>query len=172
MKVSLMQQIQRIGMSVAIAAFAYQPAMQASMAAGVSAEVSGEMLGQPSPTVPTNIVAANFAANKQLAQGSSFTGVGAHSTEGQVRIVEENGQRYLELGASFRTDSGPDLFVLLHRDAPPASYQPEDYVNLGRVQSFSGAQRYAIGADVDLTAFQSAVIWCQDFDVTFGYALL
>ena len=89
-----------------------------------------------------------------------------------VQIVEENGQRYLELDSSFATESGPDVFVLLHSEAVPSSYSPESYVNLGRIQSFTGAQRYAIPADVDLSVFQSAVIWCEDFNVTFGYAIL
>ncbi|MEL7070783.1 MAG: DM13 domain-containing protein [Cyanobacteria bacterium J06581_3] len=171
MTLSPIQQIKRIGLTVAIAAFAYQPAMQAN--------TSARSVLIPSPTIPMVDTASTLVAaapvelstnNKQL--GAAFVGADGHSTSGGVQIVEENGQRYLELDSSFRTDSGPDLFVLLHRDAVPGSYNSDDYVNLGRVQSFNGAQRYAIPADVDLSAFQSAVIWCQDFDVTFGYATI
>ncbi|MGB7250098.1 MAG: DM13 domain-containing protein, partial [Phormidesmis sp.] len=43
-------------------------------------------------------------------------------------------------------------------------------VNLGRLEKTDGAQRYAIPADVDIEALKSAVIWCRQFDVTFGYA--
>ncbi|MGD1897413.1 MAG: DM13 domain-containing protein [Phormidesmis sp.] len=166
---SVLQQLRKLGLAAAIAAFAYQPAMQAS----------SQQIIQPSPTVPMidTLVAAVpeqsalMAGSKQLAQGASFISAD-HETSGQAQVVEENGQRYLTLDASFRSDSGPDLFILLHKEANPDSYSPENYVNLGRLQSFEGEQRYAIPADVDLGDFRSAVIWCQDFDVTFGYAVL
>ncbi len=92
------------------------------------------------------------------------------TSAGVAKIVEEDGQRYLEFDSAFRTDSGPDLFVLLHKQATPTSYSTDNYVNLGRVQELDGAQRYAIPADVDIDALKSAVIWCQQFNVTFGFA--
>ena len=165
---TVLNKTQKVGLAVAIAAFAYQPAMQAS----------SQRLTQPSPTSPsieTLVAAAPQSAltanNKQLAASASFVNA-EKSTSGNVQIVEENGQRYLELDSTFATESGPDVFVLLHSDAVPDSYSPENYVNLGRIQSFTGAQRYAIPADVDLSDFRSAVIWCEDFNVTFGYAVL
>ena len=178
MQISLSAQVKRLGLAAAVAAFSYQPAMQANM--------SAQTFPLPSPTAPmidTFVSAApdslndvqNTAASqqltKQLAQGAPFISA-AHPTAGSAQIVEENGQRYLEFDSSFRSDSGPDLFVLLHRDAAPESYSPESYVNLGRIQEFSGAQRYAIPADVDISQLQSAVIWCREFNVTFGYATL
>ncbi|MEL6601979.1 MAG: DM13 domain-containing protein [Cyanobacteria bacterium J06614_10] len=170
MRTSLVQQIKRLGLTAAIAAFAYQPAIQAS----------SQQINSPSPTAPmieTLVAAAPdlaTAAGKQLAEqteGSPFVGAG-HPTSGNAKIVEVDGQRYLEFDEAFSSDSGPDLFVLLHREAEPQSYSQEDYVSLGRIQSFSGAQRYAIPEDVNLSDFQSAVIWCRQFNVTFGYATL
>jgi hypothetical protein len=80
----------------------------------------------------------------------------------------------LELADDFRTGRGPDLFVLLHNEAVPNSYTTttNDYINLGRLEKFRGAQRYEISADADLSDFESVVIWCRQFDVTFGYAPL
>lgn len=97
---------------------------------------------------------------------------GAKNTAGSLNIVEEDGKRYLELGEDFRTGRGPDVFVLLHKQATPVSYDEDDYVNLGMIESFSGAQRYEIPEDVDVDDFASAVIWCREFNVTFGYAKL
>jgi len=161
MQVSLSTQIKSMGLAVVLAAFAYQPAIQANAQAQLR-----------SFERPTSVAIANAAATKQQTRSGSFVDSDGHATSGGARIVEENGRRYLELDASFRSDSGPDLFVLLHSDAVPGSYSPDDYVNLGRIQSFSGAQRYAIPAGVDLSQLQSAVIWCQQFNVTFGYATL
>lgn len=168
----LVSAIKRVGLAVAIplggfaiAALSYQPAMQAD----------GLPVGQPSPTVPSMISPPTVGGPDTLlsqAAGAPFISV-AHPTAGTAQIVEAaDGQRYLEFDAAFRTDAGPDLLVLLHSDAEPETYGPENYVSLGQVQRVAGRQRYAIPADVDLQAFQSAVIWCREFDVTFGYATL
>lgn len=164
MKATLFQQAQKVGLAAAIALLSYQPAMNAS---------TSELVN-PSPTAPSidTLVAAAPPIQLAQAQGATFVGSDGHDTQGGAHIVEENGQRYLEFDEAFSSDSGPDLFVLLHREAAPTSYDPANYVNLGRIQSLNGTQRYAIPADVDISEFQSAVIWCQQFNVTFGYATL
>lgn len=158
MKVSLLQQIKLTGLTLAIAAFSYQPSTQASFAPTfVSANAAVTLAQTPS-------------AAKSAIKQATFVGDNRHETAGAAKIVEENGQRYLEFDAAFRSDSGPDLFVLLHKEAVPSTYSADNYVNLGRIQELDGAQRYAIPADVDIADLKSAVIWCQQFDVTFGYA--
>ncbi|NEP01073.1 MAG: DM13 domain-containing protein [Symploca sp. SIO2E9] len=105
------------------------------------------------------------------AVSGTFVGA-AHPTQGAVRVVTENGQRYLEFDETFKTDRGPDLFVLLHRQQTPESYKNQDYVNLGDLEKVSGTQKYAIPEQVDLADWKSVVIWCRQFNVTFGYAPL
>ncbi|MBE9065636.1 DM13 domain-containing protein [Leptolyngbya cf. ectocarpi LEGE 11479] len=105
------------------------------------------------------------------ADTSSFVTVSSN-TAGGATIVEENGKRYLEFDQSFSTEDGPDLFVLLHKEATPKSYSSEQYVNLGDLQSIEGSQRYEIPADISVDDFQSAVIWCRQFNVTFGFAAI
>lgn len=106
---------------------------------------------------------------------------GEHNTQGTVRILTENGNRYLELDSTFQTStSGPDLYVILHRSndvigstTPPAyPLQEQDYVIIDRLQAYSGAQRYQIPDDIDLAQYKSAVIWCRMFNATFGAARL
>ena len=79
-----------------------------------------------------NPCAANPCAANPCAGASTgaFEGV-AHPTSGAARIVEENGKRYLEFDAAFRSDSGPDLLVLLHQETVPQSYSSNQYVSLG-----------------------------------------
>ncbi|NEZ58336.1 DM13 domain-containing protein, partial [Adonisia turfae] len=93
-------------------------------------------------------------------------------TVGGVTIVEENGKRYLEFDETFSTDDGPDLFVLLHKEATPQSYSSDKFVNLGNLQSINGSQRYEIPEDISIDEFKSAVIWCRQFNVTFGFAAI
>lgn len=95
-----------------------------------------------------------------------------HPTSGSARIITENGKRFLVLDQAFKTDEGPDLFVLLHRENPPQTYNAESYISLGVLQTVSGEQRYAIPETVDVATLQSAVIWCRQFNATFGYAPL
>jgi len=156
MNVSLIQQAKLAGLTLAVAALSYQPNLIAS---AQQLSVASTSLGaQPA-----------LLAN---AKSASFVGGTGHTVTGGVQIIEEGGQRYLEFDSDFRTDSGPDLFVLLHREASPTSYADTDYVSLGRLQRVARTQRYEIPADVDVSAFSSAVIWCRQFDVTFGYAAL
>lgn len=96
---------------------------------------------------------------------------GDHPTQGTARIVTAN-PPYLEFDQGFKTDQGPDLFVLLHRQSVPKNYQANTYVNLGRLKQVNGSQRYTIPADIDLGEFKSVVIWCRQFNATFGYAPL
>ena len=99
---------------------------------------------------------------------------GEHPTQGTVRVVTEKGKRYLEFDQSFKTDNGPDLYVILHRsDAPPVSgIKKKDYVSIARLQNTSGVQRYAIPNNVNLADFRSVAVWCRKFNATFGYAPL
>ncbi len=95
-----------------------------------------------------------------------------HPTSGSAQIVMQNGKKYLKLDSSFQSDSGPDLFVILHRQASPKSYGKADYVNLGRLKKVSGQQMYIISNQVNIVNFKSVVIWCQKFNATFGFAPL
>jgi hypothetical protein len=95
-----------------------------------------------------------------------------YDTSGSVSIAKEDGKNYLILGQDFKTENGPDLFVVLHRSLPPQNYDAKEYIDLGKLQSISGSQKYEIPADVNPKEFKSAVIWCRKFNVTFGYAAL
>ena len=87
-------------------------------------------------------------ASTSIAQSGNFVAAEAPTT-GMAKIVEENGQKYLEIDSAFgTTDQAPDLQVLLDTVAePPANYQDAEshrYVNLGSLQSVTGEQRYPI----------------------------
>ncbi|MBE9160581.1 DM13 domain-containing protein [Nodosilinea sp. LEGE 06152] len=124
--------------------------------------------------------AATSAAEPSVIKSGSFVS-GEHETSGGARIIDDGGQFVLELDETFQTSSmGPDLVVVLHRSddvisstEPPAfPLQESDYVVLAELESFSGIQRYAIPADINLDDYQSAAIWCRRFNATFGAATL
>lgn len=133
----------------------------------------------PSPN-QSDAIAQSGGTTKKVVRSGNFVS-GEHPTQGTARIVTQNGKSFLELDQGFKTfEMGPDLVVVLHRSSdvisstlPPAYPLKEgDYVVLAPLQKFSGAQRYAIPTNVNLADFQSAVIWCRQFNATFGAATL
>ena len=97
-----------------------------------------------------------------------------HRTNGTVDIITAaNGDRILRLN-DFITDNGPALEVILYEDAtvPTQIEGKGNYISLGALKQVRGTQEYVIPADVDLSAFNAVGIWCEAFDVTFGYAPL
>ncbi len=114
-------------------------------------------------------------STQSLAQTTTRSGTfvtAAKPSQGIVTVVTDDGQSYLEFDAEFRTGSGPDVFILLHRQENPQNYDEANYVNLGKMESTSGSQRYAIPSEVNLDDYKSVAIWCRKFGVTFGYAPL
>ncbi|MBE9031015.1 DM13 domain-containing protein [filamentous cyanobacterium LEGE 11480] len=87
-------------------------------------------------------------------------------------VVQHDGKQYLKFDNKFKSDNGPDLFVLLHRQASPKQYRASDYVSLGRLKNVAGEQVYEIPEGIDVSVFKSAVIWCRQFNATFGFAPL
>jgi Electron transfer DM13 len=102
-------------------------------------------------------------------------------TRGGASIVTKNGRSFLQLDSGFKTSNqGPDLVVVLHRSgnvlgttqAPNYALKGGDYIVLSRLKKYSGAQTYAIPANINLANYRSAAIWCRKFNATFGVATL
>ena len=146
------------------------------------------MSAATAPIVQAETVAihSNNSDNILVSQASTSTlksgdfVSGNHPTSGGVRIFSENGKKYLEFEDNFKTDAGPDLFVILHVSddvigstaAPTHSIEEGDYVNLASLQEVSGTQRYEIPDTVELDKYGSVAVWCRQFNVTFGAAQL
>ncbi len=126
-----------------------------------------------SPTIEETTTADTSETSSEVQATATGNFVEAeHPTMGVVTIVNENGKNYLEFDDTFKSDDGPDLFVLLHKSEVPKTYQEADYISLGELQSIQGSQRYEIPDNVNLADYQSTVIWCRKFNATFGYATL
>lgn len=59
-----------------------------------------------------------------VAQGNTsneFVTLNTNTTTGTLNIVEEDGEQYIEFADDFQTTEGPDLEIILHKDAavPP-----------------------------------------------------
>ncbi len=72
---------------------------------------------------------------------------------------------------NFRTSSGPGLRVYLAKNAPGV-LTSSNSVLLGNLKMTSGAQTYDVPTNVELTDFDFVVVYCQPFNVAFGFARL
>jgi len=63
---------------------------------------------------------------------------------------------------------GPKFDVYLVPKAPirvSGDLEGQMFVDLGRLRSFKGSQRYTIPAGVDVRTFGSVIVWCERFSV-------
>ena len=72
------------------------------------------------------------------------------------------------LGEDFEVGPGPKYHVYLvprTQIRSSGDLQGEMFVDLGRLRSFKGSQRYAIPAGTDLKNYRSVIVWCEQFSV-------
>tara|TARA_R110001583_G_scaffold86860_1_gene226731 strand:+ start:69718 stop:70146 length:429 start_codon:yes stop_codon:yes gene_type:complete len=89
---------------------------------------------------------------------------GAHVTTGKASV---NFEKTILSLSSFKTDTGPKLLVYLATDA-----SVNDYISLGDLKGVNGNYIYTIPDNSDLEKYNRVDIWCVDFSVSFGHALL
>lgn len=87
-----------------------------------------------------------------------------HWGRGKVSVYD----KAIFLEPDFEVGPGPKYHVYLVpnpniRRAEQVS--DSKFVDLGRLRSFKGSQRYAIPAGIDLRNYPSVVIWCEYFGV-------
>jgi Electron transfer DM13 len=87
-----------------------------------------------------------------------------HKGKGGVTVYE----KMVFLQPDFEVGPGPDFHVYL---VPKANVRAAGdvadtmFVDLGKLRSFKGSQKYAVPGGVDLKNYPSVVIWCQQFGV-------
>lgn len=139
-----------------------------------SLTATGYLSTSPNASANTeNPISQTVAQNTVVKIGNFMTVKQEKQTKGQVKIISENGKRYLELTPDFTTAKGPDVQIILHRSSE-ISVNPDiqDYFNVSMLKSFDGGQRYLIPDYVQLDEFKSVGIWCREFNVTFAFATL
>lgn len=107
-----------------------------------------------------------------LKEGSFITIDPVHGAEGTATIYElPEGDRVLRF-ENFTSTNGPQLHVILSKDIPTTTFAGvgEDMIDLGPLKGNIGNQNYDIPADVDLSEYNSVVIYCVPFKVVFSSA--
>ncbi len=92
-----------------------------------------------------------------------------HKVAGLAQYIDRGSDRIVRFEEDFDATNGPDLYVWLVKDLDTIT---QDYVDLGRLKGNKGAQNYVIPTDVDLSEYDTIIIWCKAFSVLFGSAEL
>jgi hypothetical protein len=129
---------------------------------------------------PADAPLAGQTAEAQAAPVTLLTGKFAgtdsiHQGEGTALIVRlADGRRFLRF-ENFKVTNGPDLYVYLSGHAAPRNstqlHQGAAH-QVGLLKGNIGNQNYELPADLDLSKFKSAVIYCKRFSVVFATAEL
>jgi hypothetical protein len=156
------------------------PAVEASDEAPSTADIeltpddgdgSDSDSGQPTSDGDTSGPEAQPAEPVDVATGH-FASRNRYTVTGTAAVYEiADGSRTLRL-EDFESTNGPDLYVYLAA-ADHAADDDElerDVVDLGRLRGNIGNQNYEIPDDVDLTHYDTVVIWCLRFTSSFGAA--
>lgn len=108
-----------------------------------------------------------LAQEMMTTASGTFEGRSNHVTTGSVKIVEEGGRTFVELGADFQLDGGPDPRVAFGKGG-----EYEQGTILGALLSLNGKQVYAVPPTWDVAEFDTVVIWCEVAGVPLGVAAL
>jgi hypothetical protein len=115
----------------------------------------------PTQAAPAPAVAVPLATGTFIHANKSDP---VHWGKGKVSVY----QRAVFLEPDFEVGPGPAFHVYL---VPKPSIRSSSdmnnvmYVDLGRLRSFKGSQRYQIPDGVDLKDYPSVIIWCERFGV-------
>jgi hypothetical protein len=102
-----------------------------------------------------------------IARGEFMGADDFHFGRGDALLIETEPGHYVLRLENFSVRNGPDLFVYL---SPNPSGYADDAVNLGGLKATDGAFNYELPEGLDIAAFKSAIVWCDEFDVLFATA--
>lgn len=114
------------------------------------------------------------AAARVLASGSFIEIDALHWGEGTATLYQlDDGRRVLRF-EEFASARGGEVYVYLSRDPQPraALEVGRDYLNLGRLKGNRGSQNYLLPIGQDGNGYQSAVIFCRQFNMVITSARL
>jgi len=139
----------------------------------IMAEVEGveAVVDDPMPGVFVLTKTKEDAGPKVVAQGE-FVGV-AHKGAGTALILSGAGSNEILRLEDLMVDNGPDLRVLLSKNADVrSSGDLGSYVELAKLKGNIGNQNYTIPTDINVEDYKSVIIYCKPFKVVFNSANL
>lgn len=111
-----------------------------------------------------------------VGEGEFITIDAVHRAQGTATIYQMPDNRKLLRLDNFSVTNGPDLRVVLSASEAPKTRAEVELNNLdlelGRLQGNIGSQNYEIAPEVDISQYNSVVIYCRLYNVVFSTASL
>ncbi len=101
-----------------------------------------------------------------IISSGSFTS-NAHPTSGKASIITDAGGKTYLVIENLNSDNGPDLRIWFSPNTSGAPYQ-----ELGFLKAASGSFFYELNNSINYTTNNRVLIWCKQFSVLFGHAVL
>lgn len=138
----------------------------------VTATAAMKIAMAETPTAMEEPMPVDDSASMTLLTQGNFYSV-AHDGQGQATIYQlADGARVLRF-ENFSVLNGPQLHVYLTSANPitdSVGVELPNSIDLGPLKGNIGDQNYTIPPGLDLSAYQSVVIWCVPFRVAFNAA--
>lgn len=158
---------------------ALPPAVRAALldAHQRNAEMAHEMLllaiSGPE-AAPLDAQSGAVAGARVLASGEFQELDALHYGSGTATIYERADSTRILRFEDFSSARGGDVRVYLARDPQPLSALQlgDDFLDLGRLKGSVGDQSYFLPAERNLSLYQSAVVFCRQFNVSITVATL
>ncbi len=118
-------------------------------------------------------LAAN-AGDKLLSQGTlngAFSSWGKSSLQGDWKIVEENGNSYIELGDNFKAKDGPDVKIFLSpisAEDVTGDNATQGSLFVVQISSFEGENRIKIPAGTNIQDYKTLIFHCEAYSKLWG----
>lgn len=107
-------------------------------------------------TIPTDLTV--------ISQGSFTPGV--HSVSGVVKLSKDAANKKYLVFEDFKTESGPDLRIWLAEDNAT-----KNYVEITKTVN-NGTYKLELASDIDISKKTYVLVWCKQYTVLFGSAIL
>ena len=132
-------------------------------------ESMDQILSQQQQPQPQNNTTSTTSTRQSTLRTGSFVGVGdgIHNAEGIAKVIPLQDRSNTLRLENLHVTNGPDLYVYIATDKSAS-----DFVSLGRLKANNGNQNYDIPSEIDLTKYDTILIWCRPFSVLFGSAEL
>jgi len=117
-----------------------------------ASETMDEMVKESEPTI-------------EILKSGTFEGLAGHNAEGIAKIIQVNDMSFLRF-EKFQVTNGPDLRVYITPDG-----DVKNGIHLEKLKGSKGDQNYSLDG-IDVSVYDTVVIYCQPFGVYFGQAQL
>lgn len=114
---------------------------------------------------PMDEMTKDSESGPTILKSGMFEGLAGHQAQGTAKIIQVSDQTFLRF-ENFQVTNGPDLRVYITPDG-----DVKNGIHLEKLKGSRGDQNYLL-ENIDVSVYDTVVIYCQPFSAYFGQAEL